>query len=86
MTTKSSYITDSDSGIVGLCDSQTDELGNTTYYMYNDSTGALMAVLYPDGNGLSYLYDPLGRLTYVYPATWNTSSVSGGSYTVNNIQ
>ena len=80
LATQTSYITDESSHIVGLCSSETNELGETTYHLYDDSTGYLLAVLYPDETGLSYTYNNLGRLECVYPATLSYESVDMGDY------
>jgi RHS repeat-associated protein len=80
LVTRTQYITDETSHIVGLCSSETNELGQTTFHLYDDSTGYILAVLYPDDTGLSYTYDKLGRLEFVYPATFTTESVDIGDY------
>jgi len=62
--------------IFGALTSETDTLGNTTKYFYDSKNGYLLASISPDGNGMAYTYDALGRMTLATPAT-----VSGSSYT-----
>ena len=80
LTTRSTYITDLESCIVGTCNSQTNELGKTTHYFYDDTTGNLLAVVYPDETGVSYQYDSLGRLEQALPATMTYDYVMEDDY------
>lgn len=66
--------------IFGTVSSETDTLGNTTYYFYNEDNGRLLATIYPEGNGVSYQYDAVGNLTMVLPADINSTSTG---YTSN---
>ena len=62
------YHTQSGSHIFGTVDYEIDALGNTTRYFHDEKTGRLLAVTYPEGNGVCYAYDAIGNLTEVLPA------------------
>ena len=62
------YHTQSGSHIFGTVDCEIDALGNTTRYFHDETTGRLLAVTYPEGNGVCYAYDAIGNLTEVLPA------------------
>ena len=53
--------------IIGALKTETDSLGNTTEYFVDASNGRLLAVLYPEGDGVCYTYDGMGNLTLVLP-------------------
>ena len=60
--------------IYGTVKTETDSLGKTTEYFYDESNGRLNAVLYPEGNGVYYEYDEMGNLQLVLPATVSSNS------------
>ena len=74
--TSSKYNTTSGSHIFGAKKSETDALGNTTQYFYDNSYGYLLATIYPDGNGVSYTYDALGRMVCATPAVASGTTYS----------
>ena len=45
-----------------------DSLENYTQYFYSQSTGRLLATIYPEGDGVFYAYDHIGNLITVLPA------------------
>ena len=52
----------------GSVDTETDTLGKTTRYFYEDDSGRLKAIITPDGtSGTVYDYDDFGRLDMVRP-------------------
>ena len=59
---------------------ETDSLGKTTRYFYDDDSGYLLAEIKPDGTGLSYTYDDLGNVQTVLPAEY----VNGNAVSVGN--
>lgn len=66
--TTTTYETTSGSKIFGKTLSTTDENSDTIQYIYDSSTGQLMAQKNPDGtSGLYYVYDSVGRLIEVTP-------------------
>lgn len=67
------YYTSQQSKIFGALKTTTDSLGNKTEYFYNSSNGRLYATLEDDGTGMYYTYDEIGNLTFVQPATVNSS-------------
>ena len=69
------YNTSSTSHIFGAMTSETDSLGNTTQYIYDPSTGLLLATVAPDENaGYVYTYDASGILTAVHPINYTAST------------
>ena len=52
----------------GALATYTDEAGGVTRYFYDETNGYLLAVAYPDGNGVTYRYDEIGNLIEVLPA------------------
>ena len=52
----------------GALATYTDEAGGVTRYFYDETNGYLLAVAYPDGNGVTYRYDAIGNLIEVLPA------------------
>ena len=58
-----------------------DALGRVTRYFYDQKKGHLLAVISPDGNGTSYTYDALGRMTLAVPAKVNSSGTGYTSVT-----
>lgn len=58
-----------------------DDLGRVTRYFYDQKKGHLLAVISPDGNGTSYTYDALGRMTLAVPAKVNSSGTGYTSVT-----
>ena len=52
-----------------------------TRYFYDQKKGHLLAVISPDGNGTSYTYDALGRMTLAVPAKVNSSGTGYTSVT-----
>ena len=73
------YNTTSGSHIFGALTSETDSLGRTTRYFYDSNKGYLLATLAPDGNGIVYEYDVLGRMTYAAPAKASSNSYTESS-------
>lgn len=71
----------------GALTSETDELGITTQYFYDTSTGNLLASLNTNKRtGICYTYDVMGNIATVNPATYVTNGVyqagtGGVSYT-----
>ena len=64
--------------IVGALIKETDSLGQSIVYYYDNTDGKLLATVNSSANtGLCYTYDVMGRLTNVTPATY----VSNTSYT-----
>ena len=65
--------------IFGALVEEIDALGNSTKYFYNSKYGYLLASIGPDGNGMTYTYDALGRMTLALPAVTSGSSyISAG--------
>ena len=58
-----------------------DAIGRVTRYFYDQKKGHLLAVISPDGNGTSYTYDALGRMTLAVPAKVNSSGTGYTSVT-----
>ena len=56
------------SRIFGAVDYEKDALSNITRYFYDQTNGRLLAVLYPDCNGVSYTYNAIGNLVQTMPA------------------
>ena len=75
LTEKNTYVTDSGSRIFGALKSSTNAQGEITRYFYDEDYGYLMATIDANGNGMTYSYDALGRMTSAYPA-----QASGGLY------
>lgn len=50
------------------------QLGEITRYFYDQTNGRLLAVAYPNGDGVAYTYDAIGNLTMVRPATLNADN------------
>ena len=73
------YNTTAGSHIFGALTSETDSLGRTTRYFYDSNKGYLLATLAPDGNGIVYEYDVLGRMTYAAPAKASSNSYTESS-------
>ena len=79
--TQSDYTYYESGAIIGALKTETDSLGNTTEYFVDESNGRLLAVLYPEGDGVCYTYDGMGNLTLVLPASVSTSSAGYSSET-----
>ena len=77
--TSTVYETTSDSKLFGVVNQQIDERGGITRYFYNTYNGRLLAVLGPDGNGVSYTYDGMGNLTEVREAQYSESTYTQSS-------
>jgi YD repeat-containing protein len=75
--TRAEYDTSYLSNIFGALISESDEMGNTTRYFYDETNGRLMAVGYPKHNGVVYSYDGMGNLTSVLPAVTTEDSIVG---------
>lgn len=73
------YNTANGSHIFGTVANEIDTLWNVTRYFYDENTGRLLATIYPEGNGISYIYDSIGNLSMVLPA----ETISSTSYDVN---
>ena len=78
LNTSRTYDTASGSRIFGALLSETDTLGRTTKYFYDENNGYLLAAIGADGNGTAYSYDALGRMNLALPAK---ISSSGTDYT-----
>ena len=74
--TTQTYLTDDNSHIFGALLTEKSSYQNETRYFYDETNGRLLAITYPDGNGVSYEYDLMGNLTQVLPATLITSGTS----------
>ena len=74
------YNTQKGSHIFGTVDYKYDELGRTTRYFYNETNGRLLAVTYPEGNGVCYSYDAIGNLIEVLPAVLLTTEIEHEEY------
>ena len=74
--TRASYETDAENypHILGALRTQTNALSEITRYFYDTSNGRLLAVTYPDGNGVTYTYDVIGNLIQVLPAELNDAA------------
>ena len=72
----SSYVYETTAGskIFGALLSETDSLGRTTRYFYDNVKGHLLTSISPDNQGITYSYDALGNLTSAMPAVYNTST------------
>ena len=76
----SSYTYDVTSGskIFGAMLTSTDSLGHVTKYFYDSTNGNLLAEIdVESGDGYVYIYDEIGRLEKVTPASGSASSYSG---------
>ena len=71
---ENSYNTTSGSHIFGALTSTTNDRGEPIRYFYDSSTGQLKASIGPDGNGLTYSYDAVGRLINACPAETTSTS------------
>ena len=71
---ENSYNTTSGSHIFGALTSTTNDRGEPIRYFYDSSTGQLKASIGPDGNGLTYSYDAVGRMINACPAEANSTS------------
>ena len=71
------YNVSAGSHIFGTVSAEIDPLGNVTRYFYDDTNGRLLAITYPEGNGVCYDYDGMGNLIEVLPASL---SANAGSY------
>ena len=66
------------SKIFGAMLTETDSLGHTTKYFYDNTNGELLAQINLDtGNGYVYEYNDWGVLEWVMPATGSATSYSG---------
>ena len=74
------YNTTTGSHIFGTVKNEMDPLGNITRYFYDETNGRLMAVTYPEENGVCYEYDAIGNLTQVLPATLETTEILHEEY------
>ncbi len=72
--TQNTYKTTSGSNVFGALMSTTDTLGKITRYYYDETYGYLLAEINPDGTGMSYGYDGMGRLVRVVPAKYTSST------------
>ena len=77
------YITTAGSHIFGALKSSTDSQGGTNRFFYDESYGRLNASIGEDGNGMTYSYDALGRMTNAYPAHASGSSYSTDQTSAN---
>ncbi|MBE6673891.1 MAG: hypothetical protein E7596_02155 [Ruminococcaceae bacterium] len=68
------YDTVTSSKLFGALKSETNSLGNTTEYFYDNATGQLISVIESDDTGYYYTYDSIGNLTMVQPATVSTTA------------
>ena len=66
---------------IGALIEESDGINSPIRYFYDSSSGRLLATL-QNGEGLTYTYDDMGRMTSVKPATGTSSSYSA----VNNAQ
>ena len=80
MYTTKTYLTDAGSHIFGALLSEGSSYQKDTRYFYDQTNGRLLAVTYPDGNGVSYGYDAIGNLISTLPAKLVTT---GTSYSYN---
>jgi len=65
----STYTTyDTNAEFFGAIQNTLDVTGNSTKYYYDQNNGRLLAVIYPEGNGVCYRYDAIGNLIEVSPA------------------
>ncbi len=74
MVTTAAYEVSPTSPMIGTLCSVTDELGNATWYFYDQTNGRLMATLDAEENCISYEYDGIGNLIGVYEATYHSAS------------
>ena len=84
--TSYAYITTSGSKIFGALSSETNSLGYTTTYIYDNLKGQLLRQINNSSNtGYYYLYDDAGRLTLVtpYPSKSNNEFVLYGYDSAN---
>ena len=81
ITSSKTYCLTAGSRIFGAPATETDSLGRVTRYFYDQKKGHLLAVISPDGNGTSYTYDSLGRMTLAVPAKVNGSGTGYTSVT-----
>ena len=77
MLSSTTYQITSGSHIFGVLLKQVDNLKKVTKYFYDENTGRLEAVIYPEGNGVWYDYDAIGNLELVLPATVDTTTTDG---------
>ena len=80
LTSSTSYITTTGSHIFGVTESETNSLGKTTRYFYDHNNGRLLAVIYPEGNGVCYTYDGMGNLVFVQSAGVTETGYEADSY------
>ena len=67
------YETTITSKIFGALKKTTDSLGKSTQYFYDNKTGRLLSTIEADGTGYYYIYDDLGNMIMVQPATYTAS-------------
>ena len=68
------YNNTSGSHIFGTVSMEEDSIGNVTRYFYDTNNGRLLATIYPNGDGVSYVYDAVGNLKDVLPAVISSGS------------
>ena len=88
-TSSTTYETSPGSYIFGAVLTETDGLGAETKYYYNENNGQLIAMIYPDSNGLAYTYDNLGNLltvrsAYLSEDTYTVDTNGGIIYSYSN--
>ena len=81
VTSSSTYEVTAGSKIFGARLTSTDSRGKVTRYFYDTARGLLLAVIQPDGTGMTYTYDDAGNLKTVLPATYSSST---GTYTASS--
>lgn len=80
-----SYITDIGSKIFGALRSSENSLRKKTWYGYDEKTGLLHFIAYPDGYATVYTYDSAGKLTNVSPGGYTSSTEELLTYTSSDI-